>query len=88
VTVRVGDEMDPTALEVWLTARWGAHTRKAGRTWWVPNAHVQRSLRAAEIVELEDDLLPASGVTPCGETAARVVLNRRARAFGRATKVE
>ena len=37
LSIRIGDPVTPTPLEVWLTARWGAHTRKAGRTWWVPN---------------------------------------------------
>jgi uncharacterized protein len=67
LTVVVGDKVEPTALEIWLTARWGAHTRKAGRTWWVPNEHWQWPLHAAEIVELHDDLLEASGVTPAGD---------------------
>jgi uncharacterized protein len=67
LTVAVGDQIEPTALEIWLTARWGAHTRKAGRTWWVPNEHWQWPLHAAEIVELHDDLLDSSGVTPAGD---------------------
>ncbi|HEX2284366.1 MAG TPA: DUF2071 domain-containing protein [Mycobacterium sp.] len=67
LTVVVGDEVEPTALEIWLTARWGAHTRKAGRTWWVPNEHWQWPLHAARIVEIHDDLLEASGVTPVGD---------------------
>jgi hypothetical protein len=67
VTVTVGDVVDLTPLEVWLTARWGAHTRKAGHTWWVPNEHQPWPFRAAEIVELRDELLGASGVQPAGE---------------------
>jgi hypothetical protein len=31
LTIAVGEVIEPTALEVWLTARWGAHTRKAGQ---------------------------------------------------------
>lgn len=62
----IGAPVDPTPLEVWLTARWGAHTRKAGRTWWVPNEHPTWPLRQAEVVELTDDLVPASGVVPVG----------------------
>ncbi|SHV46571.1 Uncharacterized conserved protein [Mycobacteroides abscessus subsp. abscessus] len=64
--VAIGEPVDPTPLEVWLTARWGAHTRKAGRTWWVPNEHPTWPLRQAEVVELTDDLVPASGVVPVG----------------------
>lgn len=67
LTVVVGDLIEPTPLEIWLTARWGAHTRKAGRTWWVPNEHDPWPLYAAEIAELDDDLLQASGVTPAGD---------------------
>ncbi|WP_156661145.1 YqjF family protein [Mycobacterium sp. 852002-51163_SCH5372311] len=66
LTVAIGDVVKPTSLEVWLTARWGAHTRTAGRTWWVPNEHAPWSFRAAEIIELHDDLLSASGVEPTG----------------------
>jgi uncharacterized protein len=67
LTIAIGDVVEPTPLEVWLTARWGAHTRKAGRTWWVPNEHGPWPLRAAEIVELSDELLDASAVRPDGE---------------------
>lgn len=67
VTVEIGAAVHPTPLEVWLTARWGAHTRKAGRTWWVPNEHAPFPLHSAEVLELSDDLVPASGVEPAGE---------------------
>ena len=36
LSVAIGTVITPTPLEIWLTARWGAHTRKAGRTWWCP----------------------------------------------------
>lgn len=67
VTVTVGEPITPTPLEVWLTARWGAHTRKAGRTWWVPNQHAEWTVQAAEIVELHDELVAAAGITPSGD---------------------
>jgi uncharacterized protein YqjF (DUF2071 family) len=67
VTVAIGDAVEPTPLEVWLTARWGAHTRKSGRTWWVPNAHEPWPLRAAEVVELADELVGAAAVRPAGD---------------------
>jgi uncharacterized protein len=66
LSISIGDPVTPTPLEVWLTARWGAHTRKAGRTWWVPNEHEPWSLRSATILELDDELLPASGVRVAG----------------------
>jgi uncharacterized protein YqjF (DUF2071 family) len=67
LTVKVGDMIEPTPLEVWLTARWGAHTRKAGRTWWLPNEHEEWPLRSAEIIELHDELVDAAGVRPTGD---------------------
>ena len=67
LTISPGEPVEPTALETWLTARWGAHTRKAGRTWWVPNEHEPWPLRSATILELTDELLAASGVRPAGE---------------------
>lgn len=67
LSVRVGDPVEPTPLETWLTARWGAHTRVAGRTVWVPNEHEPWPLSAAEVLDLRDDLLGASGARPAGE---------------------
>jgi uncharacterized protein YqjF (DUF2071 family) len=87
LTVTVGESITPTPLQVWLTARWGAHTRKAGRTWWVPNEHDPWPLRSADIVHLDDDLLAASGVTPCdGPIRALYSPGVRTR-FGRPTVV-
>ena len=63
LTVKIGDSLEPTPLETWLTARWGAHTRKAGSTWWMPNEHGPWPLQAAEIVELNDDLVAAAGIS-------------------------
>jgi uncharacterized protein len=87
LTVTVGEVIEPTPLEVWLTARWGAHTRKAGRTWWVPNEHDPWPLRAAKIVELDDDLLPASGVQPTGERLRALFSPGVRTRFGRPTLV-
>jgi uncharacterized protein YqjF (DUF2071 family) len=67
LTISPGEPVEPTSLETWLTARWGAHTRKAGRTWWVPNEHEPWPLQSATIFELTDELLAASGVQPAGE---------------------
>ncbi len=66
VTVRIGEPVEPTPLEVWLTARWGLHTRHAGRTWWVPNQHGPWPLRSAELVGLRDDLVAGVGVKVAG----------------------
>jgi uncharacterized protein YqjF (DUF2071 family) len=67
LAVRIGDAVEATPLETWLTARWGAHTRRAGCTWWVPNEHGPWPLRSAEVLELHDDLMAAAGVPLAGE---------------------
>ncbi|MEE6177335.1 YqjF family protein [Mycobacterium sp. 050134] len=83
LTVTVGEPVAPTPLEVWLTARWGAHTRKAGRTWWVPNEHDPWPLRAAEIVELSDELVGAAGAHPAGERLRALHSSEMRTRFGR-----
>ncbi|APE17439.1 hypothetical protein BOH72_21460 [Mycobacterium sp. WY10] len=83
VAVRPGETVEPTALETWLTARWGAHTRKAGRTWWVPNQHDPWPLQSAQVVDLDDELVAAAGVRTAGEPL-RVLYSRSMRTqFGR-----
>lgn len=67
LTVDIGDSVEPTPLEVWLTARWGAHTRTAGRTWWFPNEHSTWPLHEADVVALDDDLVAAAGIATSGE---------------------
>ena len=88
LTVRVGGEVKPTPLEIWLTARWGAHTRKAGRTWWVPNEHGPWPFRAAEVVECDDDLLEAGGVTVAGDRLRALFSPGVHARFGRPSKVK
>ncbi len=58
--VAVGDPLTPGALEHFLTARWGAHVARIGRTWYVPTSHPAWPLRTAELVGFEDDGLFAS----------------------------
>ena len=52
----------PSELEVFLTARFGAHTRAWGRTLWVPNTHGPWPLRRAELLSLDDELVAAAGL--------------------------
>lgn len=87
LSVRVGDPALPTPLETWLTARWGAHTRVAGRTVWVPNEHEPWPLRAAEVLDLRDDLLGASGARPAGEPLRALFSEGVATRFGRPSLV-
>jgi uncharacterized protein YqjF (DUF2071 family) len=60
VEVRVGDPMTPGPLEHFLTARWGLHVARAGRTWYLANEHPAWTLRTAELVAFTDDGLFAS----------------------------
>ncbi len=66
LSLQLGATTEPTPLETWLTSRWGAHSRLAGRTVWVPNEHGSWPLREAAVLELDDDLLGASGVRAAG----------------------
>jgi uncharacterized protein YqjF (DUF2071 family) len=53
ITVRVGEPREVGELELFLTARWGLHVRRAGRTWYLPNEHPAWELRTAEILALD-----------------------------------
>lgn len=87
LAIVVGEVVEPTPLEVWLTARWGSHIRKAGRTWWLPTEHEPWVLRTAEIIELDDELLAAIGVWPAGPPL-RALFSPGVRArFGRPARV-
>jgi uncharacterized protein len=57
----------PTELERFVTARWGLHlSGRRGPVYW-PNEHAQWPLHAAELVELDDGLVPAAGLpAPAG----------------------
>ena len=88
LTVVVGEAVTPTPLEIWLTARWGAHTRKAGRTWWVPNDHGPWPLHEAEVIELDDDLLEAGGVTVAGDRLRALYSPGVHARFGRPSRVK
>ncbi len=62
-------------------------TRKAGRTWWLPNEHTAWPLHAAEIVELDDELVAAAGVVVAGPRL-RVVFSPGVHTrFGRPARV-
>jgi uncharacterized protein YqjF (DUF2071 family) len=60
VEVQVGEPVTCGSLEDFLTARWGAHVVRAGRTWYVPNEHPVWALRRAELIDFSDDGLLAS----------------------------
>ncbi|WP_407665331.1 YqjF family protein [Mycolicibacterium stellerae] len=86
--VRIGEVVEPTPLEIWLTARWGAHTRKAGRTWWVPNEHGPWPLRSAEVIGVDDDLMAAAGIEVAGDRLRALFSPGVQARFGRPAKVK
>lgn len=70
VTVDVGAHLDhPDPLAIFLTARWWAFSRRAGRTWQVPVDHPDWPLRAASAAVADvAGLLAAAGLPrPTGE---------------------
>jgi uncharacterized protein len=87
VTVTVGAPVEPTPLEIWLTARWGAHTRKAGRTWWVPNEHPTWVLHSAEVSELDDELVAAASISTSGPMMRPLFSPGVPARFGRPSRV-
>ncbi|MEI5675826.1 MULTISPECIES: YqjF family protein [unclassified Nocardioides] len=63
IDVEVGGPVaEPSPLDLFLTARFGLHTRVAGRTLWVPNSHGPWPLRSARAVVVEDTLVAAAGL--------------------------
>ena len=63
LAVRPGEPVTaPTATETFLTARWGLHTRLAGRTRYLPNVHQTWPLHRAELLEAHSGLLGACGL--------------------------
>lgn len=63
VDVQLGEEAaEPTAVETFLTARWGMHVRRGGVTRFWPNEHEPWQLRRASMRTLRDDLVGAAGL--------------------------
>ncbi|MFF3751514.1 YqjF family protein [Streptomyces sp. NPDC002018] len=69
ILVRVGEPVaEPSALEHFVTARWGMHTTVLGRTVYLPNTHPRWPLYRAELLECAEDLLTAGGLpAPAGD---------------------
>jgi uncharacterized protein len=61
--LRIGPPAPPGPLAVFVTARWGLHTRVAGRTVYVPVAHRPWQVRGAELTGLTGDPLAATGLS-------------------------
>ena len=62
VVVDVGAVVEPSPLEQFLTARWGLFLQdRRGRTRYWPNEHPAWPLRAASLVDLDDQLVSVAG---------------------------
>lgn len=72
IKVRIGDAVEGSALDNFLTARWGLHSRWYSLTAYVPIAHQPWPLRSAELLELDDGLVEATGL-PAPVGAPRVL---------------
>ncbi|WP_376770688.1 YqjF family protein [Streptomyces physcomitrii] len=68
IVVRRGPRLaEPTALEHFLTARWGMHNTFLGRSLYLPNTHPRWPLHRAELLSCEEDLVAAAGLpSPVG----------------------
>jgi uncharacterized protein len=62
VRSRMGPPITTGPLADFLTARWGMFTRLRGKTVWVPNEHEPWKLHAAELLDLDDELIAAAGL--------------------------
>jgi uncharacterized protein YqjF (DUF2071 family) len=60
IDVKVGGPLTCGPLEHFLTARWGVHFVRGGRTMYLPNEHPAWALRQAELVDFSEDGLFAS----------------------------
>jgi uncharacterized protein YqjF (DUF2071 family) len=68
VVVRAGAARAGTAVDDFVSARWGLHVRWFGRTLYVPNTHDRWPIHDAEVLTLDDGLLGSVGL---GELADR-----------------
>jgi uncharacterized protein YqjF (DUF2071 family) len=63
ISVRIAEPVaEPSALEHFLTARWGLHNDWFGRRLYLPNTHPRWSLYRATLLELDQDLISAAGL--------------------------
>ncbi|WP_324612971.1 YqjF family protein [Agromyces kandeliae] len=94
IRARLGEPMaadaPDAALARFLTARWGFHEHHLGRTVWARNAHEPWPLSRAELLELDDGLLAASGFDDLAERPPDSVLASTgvATAFSRPRAIE
>ncbi|RCW38449.1 hypothetical protein DFQ14_12316 [Halopolyspora algeriensis] len=73
IRIRVGPPIDGTPLEHFLTARWRLHLSVSGHTVAAPLVHDRWPLHTAELLDLDDQLIAATGL-PSPTTAPASVL--------------
>ncbi|WP_411102943.1 YqjF family protein [Streptomyces sp. cmx-4-9] len=74
ISVRIGERIEePTALEHFLTARWGMHSTFFGRSLYLPNAHPSWPLHRARLLDCDEDLIAAAGLSAPAAPAASVL---------------
>ena len=87
MVVDAGPIIEPTALDVFLTARWGTVAEWRGQLRHHPVDHPPWVLREATIVELDDRAVVAGGLSaPAGQPLVRTAEPIDAR-FGRPSRV-
>ncbi|MFF8772166.1 YqjF family protein [Kitasatospora sp. NPDC015120] len=62
LAVRPGARITSTALDIWLTSRWRAYTRRLGALWQTPVEHRPWPLREATLDSLHETLTGAAGL--------------------------
>ncbi|MFD5029053.1 YqjF family protein [Streptomyces sp. NPDC058405] len=69
IGLRIGERVEePSALEHFVTARWGMHSTVFGHPTYLPNTHPRWPLHRAELIECTEDLLTAAGLSaPAGD---------------------
>ena len=88
IGIRIGERVEPTPLEDFLTLRWGMHSRVARGTRWFPNTHEPWPLHAAELTHLDDGLAAAAGFDLPGAPDLRPLWSPGVRTqFGRPTTI-
>ncbi len=72
INVDVGDPIEPTELDVFLTARWGTVAKTLGRLWFHAVDHEPWTLHDASVVELSDTAMIAPWLpAPSGDPIVR-----------------
>jgi uncharacterized protein YqjF (DUF2071 family) len=72
IRIRIGERVDATPLDDFLSARWGLASRWYGRTVHAPVAHEPWRLYAAELLDFDDELLASHGL-PVPDRPPRVL---------------